>query len=132
MPPTIALIVWLVLLLALLRYDPARDQGVSFAVWIPVIWMFIVGSRLPSQWLGLEVGSFAEAAQNGNGLDRTVFSVLILASILVLMSRSFNWLNFFSRNLFLLTFLCFGLASIFWSDFPFIALKRWFRDFGNY
>src|SRR5215831_1973867 len=132
MPPLIALILWLVLLLALLRFDPARDQGVSFAVWIPVIWMFIVGSRLPSQWLGVQVGSFAEAAESGNSLDRTVFSVLILASVLVLMSRSFNWLGFFSRNLFLLAFLSFGLASIFWSDFPFVALKRWFRDFGNY
>ena len=34
-------------------------------------------------------------------------------------------------NLALTTFLCFALASVLWSDFPFIAFKRWFRDLGH-
>ncbi len=32
----------------------------------------------------------------------------------------------------LIAFVFFGLVSVFWSDFPLISLKRWFRDFGNY
>jgi O-antigen ligase len=34
--------------------------------------------------------------------------------------------------LFLTAFLIFGLVSFLWSDFPGVALKRWFRDLGNY
>ena len=48
------------------------------------------------------------------------------------MSRSFNWGSFFSRNLALMAFLSFALVSVCWSDFPFVALKRWFRDLGSY
>jgi exopolysaccharide production protein ExoQ len=46
--------------------------------------------------------------------------------------RSLNWGGFFVRNLALVAFLFFALMSIFWSDFPFVAMKRWFRDFGDY
>ena len=53
MPPSLALLVWLVLLLLLLAFDPARVKGTSLAIWVPVLWMVIVGSRLPAQWLGL-------------------------------------------------------------------------------
>ena len=52
MPPFLALFLWFILLLALLCWDPARDRKTSPALWVPVIWLFIVGSQLPSQWLG--------------------------------------------------------------------------------
>jgi hypothetical protein len=132
MPPSLALFLWLVLLLGLLRFDPAKDSKTSLALWVPVIWMFILGSRLPSQWLGQEVGSVAEAYQEGNPLDRTVFLTLILLAITVLASRSFKWGNFLARNWALTAFLTYALLSVCWSDFPFVAFKRWFRDFGNY
>jgi len=132
MPPSIALLVWFVLLVALLRFDPARQPGSSLALWVPLIWIFIVGSRLPSQWLGLQVGSANEALENGNPLDRTIFFLLIVLAIGVLVIRGFNWGGFFARNIFLMAFLFFALLSVLWSDFPFVSFKRWFRDLGNY
>jgi exopolysaccharide production protein ExoQ len=132
MPPILALFFWLVLLLLLLRYDPARESATSLALWVPVIWIFIVGSRLPSQWLGFQGGSVAQALEEGNPLDRTIFFVLIVLAIGILMARSFRWDDFFARNLVLMTFLSFTLLSVFWSDFPFVSFKRWFRDLGNY
>ena len=132
MPPSLALFSWLILLVALLRFDPAKDPGTSFALWVPLIWMFILGTRLPSQWLGGQVGQVAEALEEGNPLDRTIFSVLILLAIGVLTSRSFKWGDFIGRNIALTTFLLFALVSVVWSDFPFVSLKRWFRDLGNY
>jgi exopolysaccharide production protein ExoQ len=130
MPPSLALLLWLILLIALLRFDPARDSNISLAVWIPVTWMFIVGTRLPSQWLGIQAG--ANALEEGSPVDSTVYSILILLSICVLASRSFKWIDFFSRNIALVAFLSFALLSICWSDFPFVTFKRWFRDSGNY
>jgi exopolysaccharide production protein ExoQ len=78
--------------------------------------------------LSLASGSLEE----GNPLDRTIFTILILLSIGVLISRSFRWSAFASRNLALIAFLLFALLSVLWSDFPFVAFKRWFRDLGNY
>jgi exopolysaccharide production protein ExoQ len=132
MPPDLALLIWFVLLSALLIFDPAKESGTSPALWIPVTWLFIIASRLPSQWMGGQVGQVAQALEDGNPLDRTIFSLLILLAIGVLLSRSFNWGKFFGNNLALTAFLLFALISIVWSDFPFIAFKRWFRDLGNY
>jgi len=58
--------------------------------------------------------------------------VLILLALAILVSRSFKWGGFISRNLALTALLSFALVSLCWSDFPFVALKRWFRDLGNY
>jgi len=132
MPPFVALILWFVLLVALLSWDPAKDAGTSSALWVPVIWMFIVGSRLPAQWLGGSVGSAAQALEEGNPIDRTVFFVLILLAVVILMSRSFNWGEFFSRNMALMAFVLFGLVSVLWSESTLVSFKRWFRDLGPY
>lgn len=133
MPPSLALFVWLIALLALLRFDPAKEPGTSLALWVPLSWMFIIGSRLTSQWFGGSLaGVTAQALEEGNPLDRSIDLILILLAIVILMSRSFNWGDFFVRNFALMAFLSFALASVLWSDFPFIAFKRWFRDLGNY
>jgi exopolysaccharide production protein ExoQ len=132
MSPPLALLLWFILLLAVLRFDPAGDSMVSPALWVPLIWMFILGSRLPSQWVSSSVGQSVQALEEGSPLDRSIDLVLILLSIGVLRSRSFKWAEFFSRNLFLTAYVAFALVSVFWSDFPFVAFKRWFRDLGNY
>lgn len=132
MPPSIALLLWIVFMLALVYCDPAREPKTSVALWVPLVWMFVVGSRLPSQWLGARVETVSQALEEGNALDRTIFTILILLALGILTARSFNWAGFFTRNVFLMAFLFFALMSVFWSDFPFVALKRWFRDFGEY
>jgi len=132
MPPSLALLLWLAFLVGLLCFDPARDSKASLALWVPVTWIFILGSRLPSQWLGGQVSQVAEALEEGNPLDRIVFSALIVLAIGVLMSRSFQWGNFIARNLALAALLSFALVSACWSDFPFVAFKRWIRDLGSY
>ncbi len=132
MTPSLALFLWLILLLGLLRFDPTKDSKTSLALWVPLIWMFIVGSRLPSQWLGGQVGSASQAFEEGNPLDRSIFTLLILLAIGILISRSFKWGDFLVRNFVLMAFLFFALMSVLWSDFPFVSFKRWFRDFGNY
>jgi len=132
MPPSLALFLWLVILVVLLRFDPAKSSTISVALWVPVIWIFIIGSRLPSQWLSWGMTTVSAALEEGNPVDRTINSALILFAIGILVSRSFNWETFISRNLALAAFLSFALVSVVWSDFPFIAFKRWFRDLGNY
>ena len=78
------------------------------------------------------MGQAAEALQEGNPFDRTIYFILILLAIGILISRCFRWGDFFARNMALMAFLSFALVSVIWSDFPFVAFKRWFRDLGNY
>jgi O-antigen ligase len=132
MPPNLALLLWFILLLGLLYFDPAKGPRGSAASWLAVIWISIASSRLPSQWFGGVEMSAADAYQEGNPIDRTIFSLLILLSLYVLISRSFNWGKFFGSNSALVAFLLFALASCIWSDFPLVAVKRWLRDLGNY
>jgi exopolysaccharide production protein ExoQ len=133
MPPFLALLLCLGFLWWLLRHDPERKSKPSLALWVPLVWIVIVASRLPSQWFGGDQGESAlEALQEGNPLDRTILAVLILLAVGILFSRSFSWSGLFARNLLLAAFLFFALMSIFWSDFPFVSFKRWFRDLGTY
>jgi O-antigen ligase len=97
-------------------------------VWVSVISFFIVGSRLPSQWVGLQGGLQATAMEEGNSLDRIVLSGLILVALCILISRSLNWGKLLTQNIALAILLIYSLLSVLWSDFPSIAFKRWFRD----
>lgn len=132
MNPQLALFLWLVLLLALLRFDPAKDLRLSSTLWLPIAWIFIVGSRLPSQWMGGAIGYDAANMAEGNALDRVVYLSLIALSMMILVQRSGTWKKLAVGNLALCILLGFALLSVFWSDYPFIALKRWVRDVGIY
>lgn len=132
MPPTLALSIWFVLLIGLFWYDPARERKSSVALWVPLIWFFFLGSRTPSLWLGLSPAGGAQALEEGNPVDRTIFSVLTVAAFVILASRSFQWQKFIARNPALVSFLAFALLSIAWSDLPFVTFKKWFRDMGVY
>jgi exopolysaccharide production protein ExoQ len=133
MPPTIAVGVWLVSLILLLCYDPARDPKTSAALWVPLIWFSFVGSRNPSQWLssGIIIVQ-AQNMQEGNPVDRIIFSALIAFSIAILTTRSFPWARFLRQNVALVVLVAFELMSATWSDFPLISAKRWIRDLDNY
>lgn len=135
MPPDIALVLWFVLLLALLVFDPAKEPKVSAAIWVPLTWMFFMASRGPSQWLSgrIEVvGGAAEALEDGDPLNRAITFGLLFLGVAILVSRSFRWGDFFARNRVLTVYLLFALVSVLWSDLPVPAFKKWFRDFGNY
>jgi exopolysaccharide production protein ExoQ len=132
MPPFLALLLWIVLLVGLLCFDPAREPKISAALWVPVIWFFFLGSRPPAMWLGLSYGTATQALEEGNPVDRTIFSLLTLAAFGILVSRSFQWRDFVVQNSALAFFLAFALVSVAWSDFPLATFKKWFRDMGVY
>src|SRR4029450_1973798 len=132
MPPFLALFLCVVLLLGLLRYDPAKESTGEPALWVPIIWLLIMFSRLPSQWLGTTAATAAEAMEEGNWLDRGVYLVLLFLAIHILAKRSLNWRVLVANNSALTLLLLFALLSIAWSDFPGVSLKRWIRDLGMY
>src|SRR5689334_6665746 len=126
----IGLLAWFGLLLGLLRWS--KDQNESPALWLPVAWLFIIATKLPSQWLGLTPASFNTAFEEGSSLDRIVYLTLISIAIWVLTTRQIDWADLFAQNYSLVLILVFALASVTWSDFPYVTFKRWFRDLGTY
>jgi exopolysaccharide production protein ExoQ len=137
MPPYLALLLWFVLLVGLFWFDPAKEPKVSAALWVPLIFLFFMASRQPTQWLGGHViasdaATMNSALEEGDPLNRTILVVLFVLGIAILVSRSFRWGNFFRGNWVLIAYLLFALLSVLWSDFPLPAFKKWFRDLGNY
>jgi exopolysaccharide production protein ExoQ len=132
MPASIATGLWLVLLVLLFYFDPAREGKQSPALWVPLLWIFMAGSRLPSQWMTGQVGMTATSLQEGSPLDRIAYMLLLALALVVLTSRSFKWGRFIIDNPALSAFIFFALISTFWSDFPLVSFKRWFRDLGDY
>jgi len=132
MAPTLAFLIWFLCLAALFIWDPARNPKVSIALWLPVVWLFFAGSRLPSQWLGVSPGSAEAAIEEGDPLNRAVSFGLILLAICILLARSINWRAIIARNPALVAYILFALLSACWSDFSLLCLKRWFRDLGGY
>jgi len=52
MTPRVATIAFALGILGLFSLDGKRKGRGSIAMWIPVIWLSIAGSRMISQWLG--------------------------------------------------------------------------------
>jgi exopolysaccharide production protein ExoQ len=123
-------------MLGLLWFDPAKEPKVSPALWVPLIYMFFMASRQPMQWFGGPMNSsataMADALEQGDPVNRTISLALLILGIAILVSRSFRWGKFFQQNWALTAFILFALLSVVWSDFPFPAFKKWFRDLGTY
>jgi O-antigen ligase len=113
--------------------DRRRPEGVSAAIWIPVLWMLFAGSRFPSQWLSLGApeGMTAAAYDEGSPLDRNVFLMLIVIGIWVLGRRRDMLVEIIYRNRWVVLFFAFALMSVLWSDEPFVSFKRWVKGCGN-
>ena len=131
MPPPLALLLTVGGIVFLIRRDVREQPNVSSALWLPVIWVVIIGSRPISQWLNLGSPAEASALEDGSPLDRLIYLALIIAGICVLSRRGVRISEVIRENRWLSLFLLYCLLSILWSDFPFVALKRWFKVLGH-
>jgi exopolysaccharide production protein ExoQ len=104
----------------------------SKALWIPVIWLLIIGSRPVSAWLNAgPTMSQEEGYAEGNPFDAMVFGVLIAAGVAILVRRSSQVGRFLRGNAPLLLYFAYCALSIGWSDQSFVAFKRWIKAVGD-
>lgn len=136
LPPSVATFLTLVLIVFLFRRDIRERPDVTGAIWLPVLWILIVCSRSVSWWLalfGLPVGgpaSQAAAVEEGTPLEACVFLALIAAGMYVLGKRQVHFAEVVQNNGWLIAFLLYCFLAILWSDFPFVAFKRWIKILG--
>jgi O-antigen ligase len=132
MPPQLALTLTLLLIGFVLRRDSKEEPRVSKAVWIPIIWLMINGSRQVSQWFGGggQVLS-AQALADGSPIDKAVYGALIVVGVCVLAKRRVPIGEIAKNNLPIVLFLVYEGLSVLWSDYPSIGLKRWVKALGD-
>src|SRR5438477_1584890 len=132
MPPPVALLFTIAFIIFLFRHDIREKPNVTRALWLPLLWMLTGCTRPLTEWLrivGLPI-SGGVSAEEGSPLDACFYFVLIAAGFLVLNKRGFNLGQFVERHGWLVAFLLYCFLTIFWSDFPFVALKRWIKVLG--
>ncbi len=133
MPPKVATFLCVIFILFLFWTDRKRKERFSRALWIPYLWMFFGAGRYFDEWLHLQAAGEATAVsyREGNPVNAAAFFALIAAGIYVLAGRHVDWKKFFTKNKVIWLYIVFCLLSVLWADYPFVAFKRWIKEFGN-
>ena len=132
-PPIVAAFLTIAVIVFLFRRDIREKPDVSGALWLPLLWLVLACSRPVSAWLnifGLSV-SGAVSVEEGSPLDAWFFFCLIAAGSWVLVKRQVRVSEVIHNNGWLIIFLLYCFISIAWSDFPFVAFKRWIKILGH-
>src|SRR5580704_6063851 len=89
MNTTVALIIFSIGIKGLFFLNRDNSVQTSKALWLPVIWLWIIGSRPVSMWLGMGVasGNSLDATLDGSPMDAAVFGTLLAIGFIVLLFR---------------------------------------------
>lgn len=132
MSQSLALWICVVGVAGLFYLDRDESARTSKALWLPIIWLSIAGSRSPFAWFGMRTlqeipGQLPEASLP----DQLLAVSLLLLGLVVLLLRRKKVTSLLKANWPIMLYFCFCLASLLWSDFPAWGLKRWARALGD-
>ena len=130
MSPSLATLVCAMGMVGLFYLDRNSSGRASPALWVPVAWIWIVGSRTVSVWLGLAPADTTDV-QLDSPMDRLVFLVLLVIGVVILARRAGKTITMLEANWPILSYWAFCLLSVAWSDFPEVAFKRWVKACGD-
>jgi exopolysaccharide production protein ExoQ len=133
----IATLLFVVLIAGLFWLDRDRNAHTSKALWIPVAWLMIAGSRNIGEWVQLlsagpsRVGGDDNYLE-GNPIDRNVLGTLIVLALIALFMRRRQIAALIRSNSLVFLYLGYCGMSILWSDYPAVGFRRWFRALGDF
>lgn len=130
MPPPIAALLTFIFIFTLFYREKQRNGGVDGALWLPILWLTITSSRFISQWIDIATGGLGRN-EEGSVVDVLYFLGLILIGIRTLDRRGVTFSQIAHSNILLTALFIYSLMSVFWSEFPFIAFKRWIKTLGH-
>jgi exopolysaccharide production protein ExoQ len=107
-----------------------RSVRTSKALWLPVIWMWLIGSRSVSQWFGMS-SQGVQGTLDGNPLDAAVFAVLMVIGVFVLLGRSKKTGTYLAILTPIIVYSVYCLISASWAFYAVPAVKRWAKDVGD-
>jgi O-antigen ligase len=110
--------------------DPRAQT--SRALWLPVIWLSLAGSRSASEWLySAPPATSTEAYLEGDPLNRAVYTGLFALGLLVLLFRWSKVLRLLQANTAIVVFLLYCVLSLTWAAYPEAGFKRWVKAAGD-
>jgi exopolysaccharide production protein ExoQ len=127
MQQKIGLVFCILFVVFLIKRDIKQTSGVSKAINVPLFWLIIAGSRSIFSWLNLGASgskSLVEAYQEGNPLDRNIMILVFICGAVILSRRRLIWSEIFQKNRVFILYFIYCLVSVLWSDYPFVAFKR--------
>src|SRR5579863_2147821 len=83
----IATVVYITGIVGLFWLDRDRTLRPSKALWIPIFWLMIVGSRPLSVWLHLAPSNPKDVILEGSPIDAFLFMALVATGVLILFRR---------------------------------------------
>ena len=132
MPPQIATVLFAVGIAGLFWLDRDDSVRTSKALWLPIIWLSIAGSRSLSSWLGMSLPPEIPGQPPATSLlDQLVAATLMLLGAIVLIRRGREVTRLLKANWPIMLYFSFCLVSLVWSDFPEWGFKRWVRALGD-
>jgi len=133
MNPLLSTLVYAIGILGLFLLDRDWRAHTSPALWIPVLWISIGGSRMLSVWMGwtsMSVG--ADQYLEGSPLDRNILTAMFAIAVLVLIARGQRVAALLRANWPILLFFLYCGVSIAWSDYPDVSFKRWTKSLADF
>src|SRR4051812_34318557 len=116
MSGTLALLLAVIGIAGLFFLDRDKSVRTSWALWLPVFWVCIVGSRPVSVWLGITPPNLpASEMAEGSPVDRFVFQIILALGIIVLLVRKRRPISLLKANLLILTYFGYCLLAVLWS-----------------
>jgi exopolysaccharide production protein ExoQ len=112
--------------------DPIRakiSRRVSHWLWVPFVWLFFSSTRSLASWV---TGELSGGDASGNPIDRGLMIVLIVLGLYVLRGRAQQTRRILVRNRWTVSLFMIMAASILWSNFPEISLRRCIRSIGAF
>jgi O-antigen ligase len=128
--PALATLLFTCGILGLFLLDRDTSAQTSKALWIPVIWVIIAGSRPVSNWFGSAPSTAlknADAYLDGSPTDKYIFSALLLAGLIILISRRVQVGKLLRSNPAIFIFFTYCMVSVLWSEHTDVAFKRWVK-----
>jgi len=138
MSSAIATVVVVVGIAGLFHLTRDRKSRTSKALWIPIVWFLIAGSRPVSGWLEASPTPWAhlptvsaEEYSESNPINSLTFFALLIAGVFVLAKRGPRIKRLLRANLPIICFFSYCALSTLWSDYPATAFRHWIRSFGD-
>src|SRR5208283_874081 len=129
---SLATLVCAIGVLGLFNLDRDKSVQTSKALWIPVIWLWINGSRPVSMWLGMTpTSNSASNLLQGSPIDRAIIASLMALGLIALIPRRGRITLLLKESWPILLYFSFCLVSVLWSDFPRVAFRRWTKGIGD-
>lgn len=95
-----------------------------------MIWILLATKPI-GVWLQMTPAASVDQNLDGDSLERVVYTTLLAIGVVVLIGRKEKVLALLRMNGPILLYFGYCALSVFWSDYPDVAFKRWIKALGD-